>query len=124
MLCAWADFFFYGANPIRNAAQTYNIFFRGFFCWVKILKMMLIPKKFCALKFPKICEKVFTIAGSRDEQTLKKEYIFELYITQAFFCLLSWNFTTTRSKDMYSICIFVQKIKLKFSSSSVIQALT
>ena len=30
---------------------------------------------------------------------LKNDYIFELYITQAFFCPRSWNFTTTRSRD-------------------------
>ena len=40
----------------------------------------------------------FTIAGSGDEQNFKKNiYIFALYITQAFFCPLSWNFSTTRS---------------------------
>ena len=32
--------FFYGAQPKRNAAESYNIFFRRFFGWVKIWKMM------------------------------------------------------------------------------------
>ena len=44
----------------------------------------------------------FTIAGSGDEQNLNKNiYIFALYITQAFFCPLSWNFSTTRSGAVF-----------------------
>ena len=31
----------------------------------------------------------------------KNEYYFELYITKAFFCPLSWNFTTTRSGAVF-----------------------
>ena len=38
-LCACADFS-YRAQPIRNAAETYNVFFRGIFGWVKIWKMI------------------------------------------------------------------------------------
>ena len=33
--------YFYGAQSIKNAAETYNIFFRGFFGWVKYGKKML-----------------------------------------------------------------------------------
>ena len=38
-MCACKDFF-YGVQSIRNATETYSIFFRGFFGWVKIRKMM------------------------------------------------------------------------------------
>ena len=41
----------------------------------------------------------FTIAGLGGWTKFKNEYIFELYITQASFCPVSWNFTTTRSGD-------------------------
>ena len=59
-----------------------------------------VHKKFCLLKFPKIREKFFfIIAGSGVRTKLKNEYIFELYITQAFFCPLSQNYSTTRSGD-------------------------
>ena len=52
-------FYLYGAQSISNAAETYNIFFRGFFGWVKIWKIIQIHKKCCVIKFPKIREKVF-----------------------------------------------------------------
>ena len=37
--CACADFL-HGAQSIRNAAENYFFLNRGFFGWVKILKMM------------------------------------------------------------------------------------
>ena len=38
--CAHAQFFFNGVQPIRNAAEIYNIFFINFFGWVNIWKIM------------------------------------------------------------------------------------
>ena len=97
-LCAFAEFFF-GAQSIliRNTAETYDIFFRGFFGWIKIWKMMEIHEKCCVIKFLKIPEKVFNYRWIGGWAKSKNEYFFELYITQAFFCPLSWIFTTTRS---------------------------
>ena len=60
--------FFFGPQAIRNAAETCNIFFRGFF-GLKSTKMFA------------------TIGGSGDEQNFKKIYIFENYVTKLSFAL-------------------------------------
>ena len=57
-LCACAEFFLKERSQ-EGMPLKLKIFFRGYFGWVKIWKMMRIHKKFCALKFPKIREKVF-----------------------------------------------------------------
>ena len=74
-LCACRDLF-YEAQPIRNAAENYNIFLTDFFGWVKIWKMMKIHKKFCVLKFPKIREKVILQQLDRGMNKIKKNIYF------------------------------------------------
>ena len=43
--------------------------------------------------------KVFLQSLDRGMNKINKQIFFELYITQAFFCPLSQNFSTTRSGD-------------------------
>ena len=88
-LCACA-IFFEGGNqwimPLKIVKKK-----RGFFGWVKIWKIMQIYKKCCEIKFPKIREKVFYNCSLGGWTKLKNEYIFEPYVTQAFFCPRLWN---------------------------------
>jgi len=57
-MCACADFFI-GAQSIRNADENY---------FLKIADFLVGSKYEKLYKFPKIREKVFTIARSGDEQ--------------------------------------------------------
>ena len=43
-----------GRMKCKNATENYKKKNRGFFGWIKIWKMMLIHKKCCVIKFPKI----------------------------------------------------------------------
>ena len=84
MLCASADFFFYRAQSIRNAAETYNIFLRIF--W--LCQNMENDVNSKEMLYNKISENprkgFFTIAGSGDEQDQKMNVFSKLYITRAF----------------------------------------
>ena len=83
-------------EPVNKECRwTLKYLFRIFFGWVKIWRMALIPKKFCLIKFQKIDEKVFYNRLIGVWTKSKNEYFLEIYITQAFYWPLSWNFTTT-----------------------------
>ena len=88
-------FFFYRAQSLRNAAETYNIFLCGFFAWVKYGKFI----KDFEFNISENPRKALWQSLDRGINNMKNEYLFELCITQAFFCSLSGNFTTSRSGD-------------------------
>ena len=75
------------------------IFFRRFFGWVKIWNLCDFIRNFVYQNFRKSTKSFYFQSLDRGMNKIKTEYIFELYITQAFFCPMSQNFNTTRSGD-------------------------
>ena len=93
-------FFFYGAQSIRNAAETYNVFFSRIFLWVQNMeKWCKFIKKCCLIKFQKIRARVFTIAGLGDEQNQKTNMFSNSSLMLSF--ALCHGILLTRSGDVF-----------------------